>query len=88
MVAELHSALEVIHSIFRPLKLFCDNSATISFFRTTYCSKHINVKFYFIKEKVVKSLISVEHMPMTSILVDSLTKGQPIYVFQEHVTYI
>ena len=44
------SALEVVHSISRPLKLFCDNSAVVSFFRNTRSisrSKHIDVKFFF-----------------------------------------
>ena len=43
------------------------------------------MKFFSVKEKVVESLISVEHMPMTSMLANPLTKGLPIYVFQEHV---
>ena len=46
------------------------------------------MKFYFVKDKVVKSLISVEHMPMTSMLVDQLIKGLPICVFQEHVIHM
>ena len=49
------SALEVVHSISRPLKLFCDNSVAISFSRntrSTSCSKHIDVKFIFVKEKL------------------------------------
>ena len=43
------SALEVVHSISRPLKLFFDNSAVVSFSRntrSTYLSKHIDVKFF------------------------------------------
>ena len=75
------SALEVVHSISRPLKLFCDNSTVVSFSRSTSRSKHIDVKFFFVKEKVVESLISVEHMPMTSMLADPLIKGLPICVF-------
>ena len=83
------SALEVVHSISRLLKLFCDNSVVVPFFRntrSTSCSKHIDVKFFFVKEKVAKSLIIVEHTPTTSMLVDPLTKDLPICVFQEHVT--
>ena len=34
------------------------------------------------REKVVESLILVEHTPMTSMLADLLTKGLPICVFQ------
>ena len=91
MVVELHSALEVVYSISRQLKLFCDNSVVVSFLRNTRStsrSKHIDVKFLFVKEKVLESLISVEHTPMTSMLANPLTKGLPICVFQEHVTLI
>ena len=83
------SALEVVHSISRLLNLFCDNSITVSFSRntrSTSSSKHIDVKLFFVKDKVAKSLISIEHMPITSMLVDPLAKGLPICVFQEHVT--
>ena len=89
MVVEHHFSLRVIHSISKLLKLFYDNSATVSFSRnprSTSHSKNIDVKFYFIKEKVAESLISVEHTPMTSMLADPLTKDLPICVFHEHVT--
>ena len=49
------SALEVVHSISRPLKLSCDNSATVSFSRNTRStsrSKYIDVKFFFVKAKL------------------------------------
>ena len=52
------SALEVVHSISKPLKLFHDNSATVYFSRNTKStsrSKHIDVNLYFFKEKVIKS---------------------------------
>ena len=61
----------------------------VSFSRNTRCtsrSKHIDVKFFFVKEKVAESLISIEHTPTTSVLANPLTKGLPICVFQEHVT--
>ena len=83
------SALEVVHSMSRPLKLCCDNFVAVSFSRNTRStsrSKHIDVKFFFGKEKVSESLISVEHMPTTSMLANPLTKGLPICVFQEHIT--
>ena len=79
------SALEVVHSISRPLKLFYDNSAAVYFSRNTRStshSKHIDVKFFFVKEKVAKFLISIEHTPTTSILSDPLTKGLPFVCFK------
>ena len=78
------SDLGVVHSIFRPLKLFYDNSVVVYFSMNTMSTsrlKHIDVKFYFVKEKVVESLILVKHRPMTSMLVDPLTKYLPICVF-------
>ena len=41
------SALEVVHPIFRPLKLLCNNCVVVSFSRSTSRSKHIDVKFFF-----------------------------------------
>ena len=75
--------------IFRPLKLFYDNSLAISFFRNTKrtsLSKYIDVNFIFVKEKVGESLTSVEKTPTTSMLANPLTKGLPICVFQEYMT--
>ena len=49
------STLEVAHSISRPLKLFCDNSAVVSFStntRSTSRSKYIDVKFFLLKRKL------------------------------------
>ena len=81
--------LGVVDSISRPLKLFCDNSAAVACSKNTMSisrSKHIDVKFYFVKEKVAESLIDIEHMSTESMLADPLTKGLPIVVFQEHVS--
>ena len=83
------SSLEVVHSISRLLKLFCDNSLVISFswnIRSTSHSKNIYVKFFFVKEKVSEFPILVEHTHTTSMLVDPQTTCLPIYVFQEYVT--
>ena len=52
------SAFEVVHSISRLLKFFCDNFVIVSFFRNTRStsrSKHIDVKFFFVKKKKLHS---------------------------------
>ena len=49
------STLEVVHSISRPLKLFCGNFVVICFsrnIRSTSRSKHIDVKFLLLKRKL------------------------------------
>ena len=58
------SALEVVHFISRPLKLLYNNFVVVSFSKNTMStslSKPIHVNFFFVKEKVAESLISVEH---------------------------
>ncbi|RVW44373.1 Retrovirus-related Pol polyprotein from transposon TNT 1-94 [Vitis vinifera] len=83
------SALGVVDSISRPLKLFCDNFTAAAFSKNTRSiprSKHIDVKFYFVKEKVAESLIDIEHMSTKIMLADPLKKGLPIVVFQVHVS--
>ena len=82
-------ALEVVQSISRLLKLFYDNSTTVSFSRNTRSTsqfKHIDVNFFFVKKKVAESLILIDPTPTTNMLEDPLTKDLPICVFQEHVT--
>ena len=83
------STLGVVDSISRLLKLFCDNSAVVVFSKNTRSnshSKHIDVKFYFVKEKVAESLTDIEHMSTKGMLADPLTKGLPIVVFHEHIS--
>ena len=49
------STLKVVHSISKSLKLFCHNSAVVSFYRNTRStshSKNIDVKFFFIKKQL------------------------------------
>ena len=73
------------------LKLFYDNSIAVSSSRNTNStsrSKHIDMMFFFVKEKVAQSFISVEHTTMTNMLADPLTKDLPICVFQKRVTYM
>uniref|UniRef100_A0A803NKN0 Copia protein n=1 Tax=Cannabis sativa TaxID=3483 RepID=A0A803NKN0_CANSA len=63
-----------------PLKLYCDNSAAVAFsknVRSTSRSKHIDIKYYFVKQKVTESLISIEYTPSIGMLADPLMKGLP-----------
>ena len=74
------SSMGVVDSISRPLKLFYDNSTVVAFSKNTrsiYRSKHIDVKFYFVKKKMVEFLIDIEHMSTKGMLADPLTKGLP-----------
>ena len=56
--------------------------------RSSTKSKHIDIKFLVVKEKVQCSVqseqISIEHIGTNSMIADPLTKGLPPKVFHEH----
>lgn len=47
-------------------------------------SKHIDIKFLVIKEKVKNSKLSREHIETNSMVADLLTKKLPLKIFNEY----
>jgi hypothetical protein len=59
------SGLRVVDSIERPLKLYCDNEPAVLYAhnnKKTKVVKHINIRFYVVKEKIQDQTISLEHI--------------------------
>ena len=86
------TGLKIVEGIERPLKLYCDNKSAVLYSnnnRSSTKSKHIDIKFLFVKERVQSGQISIEHLGTNSrMIVDPLTKGLPPKVFHEHVAHI
>lgn len=57
---------------------------TISNNRSLTKSKHIDIKFLVIKEKVKNSKLSREHIETNSMVADLLTKKLPLKIFNEY----
>ena len=75
----------------RPLKLYCDNESAVLYSnnnRSSTKSKHIDIKFLVVKERVQSGQISIEHLGTNSMIADPLTKGLPPKVFHEHVAHM
>ena len=53
--------------------------------RSSSKSKHIDIKFPVVKERVHSGQVSIEHISTNSMIADPLTKGLPPKVFHEHV---
>ena len=51
-------------------------------------SKHIDIKFLVVKERVQSDQMSTEHISTNSIIVDPLTKGLSPKVFHEHIVHM
>ena len=75
------SGLRVMDSISRPLKIYCDNSATVFMAKNNKYSsqnKHIDIKYLAIRECVKEKTVVIEHVSTKSIIYDLLTKNMPL----------
>jgi hypothetical protein len=80
--------LKVVDDIHKPLKLYCDNNLAVCYAhnnKSSGAAKHIDIKYYVVKDKVWDHTISLEHISTTKMLADPLTKGLPPNVFREHL---
>ncbi|GMP26169.1 hypothetical protein CsSME_00002732 [Camellia sinensis var. sinensis] len=81
------TGLCILEGTTRPLKLYCDNKSAVLYSnnnRSSTKSKHIDIKFLVVKERVQSGQISIEHIGTNSMIADPLTKGLPPKVFHEH----
>ena len=84
-------SLKVVQGIERPLKLYCDNQSTVMFANNNQSltkSKHIDIKYLVVKERVQNGQLSIEHIATNSMVADPLTKGVPVLVFREQIAYM
>ena len=82
------SGLNLVISIPRPLKIYCDNSAAVFFSKNDKYSKgakHMELKYFFVKEEVQKHRVSIKHINIDRMISDPLTKGLSPKIFSEHV---
>ena len=80
--------LKVVDDIHKPLKLYYDNEPTVCYAhnnKSSGAAKHIDIKFYVVKDKVRDHSISLEHISTKKMLADPLTKGLPPSVFRKHL---
>ena len=85
------TGLRIVDTIERPLKIFCNNNSTVLYSnnnRISANSKHINIKFLIVKERVQSGQLSIQHIGTNSMIADPLTKGVPPKVFHEHTAHM
>jgi hypothetical protein len=82
------SGLRVVDSIKRTLKLYCDNESAVLYTHNNKKIKavrHINIRFYVVKEKIQDQTISLDHISTKNMIVDLLMNGLSPSVFKEHL---
>lgn len=73
------------------LVIYYDNSANVHFSQNTkrYSrSKHFDIKYLFISEKILEFQSQIKHLATKNMLANPLTKGLSVGVFQRHATNI
>ncbi|KAL1294296.1 hypothetical protein AAHE18_19G132200 [Arachis hypogaea] len=78
--------LRIVDDIEKPLKIFCDNKSAVLYSNNNKSltkSKHIDIKFLVVKEKIQEKQIFIEHIGTEYMLADPLTKGLIPKVFHE-----
>ncbi|XP_043705466.1 secreted RxLR effector protein 161-like [Telopea speciosissima] len=81
--------LKVVDSISKPLRLWCDNNSAVIFSKNnkkSNSSKHIEIKYLLVREKVTEGEVDVIHILTEKMVVDPLTKALSVGVFRGHVT--
>ncbi|GJW97700.1 retrovirus-related pol polyprotein from transposon TNT 1-94 [Tanacetum coccineum] len=82
------SELGVVDTVSKPLKIYCDNAATIFFSKNdkySKCAKHMDIKFFIVKDEIQKQRVYLEHISTDLMIADPLTKGLPPNKFTQHV---
>ncbi|XP_022008232.1 uncharacterized protein LOC110907579 [Helianthus annuus] len=88
LLRNLITGLKVVISISRPLKIYCDNSAAVSFSNSNSSSGaglYLDTKFLFVRERVEENNLCIEHISTKDMLADPMTKGLPPRTFQDLV---
>jgi hypothetical protein len=81
--------LRVVDSILRPLTIYCDNKSAVFFLsnnKSSDAAKHIDIKYFIVKDRVQDQTTEIEHISTKQMLADPLTKGLPPNIFRDHVT--
>ena len=85
------TGLRIVDGIERPLKIYCDNKSAVLFSnnnRSLTKSKHIDIKYLVVKDRIQNGDVSTEHIGTNSMIADPLTKGLLPKSFLDHVTHM
>ena len=79
MLADIHVTYD------DPIPIFCDNTSAISISKNPVMhskTKHIPIKFHFLREKVLNNTIKLEYVSTHCQIVDIFTKPLPQQQFE------
>jgi hypothetical protein len=74
------TGLKMVDDISRPLKSYCNNEPAVMYAhnnKTSGAAKHIDIKYYVVKDKVRDQIISLEYISTVKMLADPFIAGEP-----------
>ena len=77
----LHQVLDPVVSVPLPMTVYCDNLGTCQLVTNgnkTSRSKHVDIKYFFIHEKIKNGVLSVEHVSSKDNCADIFTKAPKV----------
>ena len=80
--------LRIVDSISGLLRIYYDNSIIVFMAKNNKSgsrSKHINIKYLAIRERVKEKKVVIEHVNTKLMIIDPLTKGMPPFKVKDHV---
>ena len=63
----------------------CDSQAAIAYTKDTNKTKHIDIKYNFVKDMVPHKKVNMKYIPTREMVADPLTKLIPRDIFIKHV---
>lgn len=82
----LTQLMKDLHQPVSYTQLYCDNQSAIRIAENPICharTKHVEVHYYFVREKVLKGEIDLKHINTEEQVTDVLTKGLSTSKFEE-----
>lgn len=91
VLRNLVTGLQIVEGIERPLKLYCDNKSFVPYSNNNMIftkSKHINIKFLVIKERIQSKQISIGHLRTNFMVSYPLRKYISPEVFHDYTAHM
>ena len=79
--------LDMVDEVRLPISIMCDNQSAIGLGKNPIQhsrSKHIDIRYHFLKEKVEEGVILMEYVPTEEQVADIFTKPLPTATFEKH----
>jgi hypothetical protein len=80
VLKDIGKVIDLNHITSKPMTIYEDNTGCIAFAkeqRDHQRTKHIDIKYHFVRDMIDKNEIAIEHCPTELMLADVFTKAMP-----------